>query len=79
MTIRMHDIEAGTTTDHNSIREAKAEYTKRYGKTPGSWSSWKHGDATFWERGDQNSRELDAIIWNAKHDEAFDYCFGLTR
>lgn len=76
MTIRLHDTELGTTTNHRTIREAKKALAAS-GWTPGRWWRTELEDgAVVWEKAGDD-RDLSALVWNAKHDNAIREAFGI--
>lgn len=66
-----------------TIAEArKAANSTWYRGYPGGWSRHQQQETVWWERG--NEQELDAVVWDAKHDDGMraihgSWLFGPTE
>lgn len=70
---RHHDCDTGTTTNHATRAEAKAMSKGE----PGRWLRGRDEQGNEWlERADPNDRDLFALCWDAKDDDAIRAAFG---
>lgn len=74
--IKLHDIEAATTTEHADVKAARAAFTASNGRVPGRWVKTTVPGTTraVFEKADD--RELFAVAFHAEDEAAIRNAFG---
>lgn len=67
-TTRLHDLELGRTTTHESVEAAKAHYEKHGDASGGEWRRESMDEYEVHTFGDHEDREFYALVWDRKDD-----------